>query len=109
MARAQAIIAGAFRRHDDIVGIYILSAEARVPLTVIRSVTAPGAAVVIAHERTPFTEVALLDGRLDALITQDPGHLVRSAVRRMRALVDSRPTLASQEKIRIEILLPTNL
>jgi LacI family transcriptional regulator len=109
MARTQTIIASAFRRHDDIAGIYILSAEARVPLTVIRSVTAPRAAVIIAHERTPFTEAALLDGWLDALITQDPGHLVRSAVRRMRALVDSRPTLASQEKIRIEILLPTNL
>jgi LacI family transcriptional regulator len=109
LERAEGIIGAMFHRQADIVGVYVLSAEARVPLTVIGSLVAPGAATLIAHERTPCTEAAMLEGRLDALITQDPGHLVRSAIRRMRALVDGRPTLASQEKIRIEILLKTNL
>ncbi len=65
--------------------------------------------VSVAHERTPCTEAALLSGRLDAMITQDPGHLVRSAIPKLRALRDNRDTLTSQEKIRVEILLPTNL
>ncbi|MEH6836683.1 MAG: LacI family transcriptional regulator, partial [Falsihalocynthiibacter arcticus] len=63
----------------------------------------------IAHERTPSTVNALMNGTLDAVVTQDPGHLVRSAVRILRANCENRTTLASQEKIRIEILLADNL
>jgi LacI family transcriptional regulator len=65
--------------------------------------------VIIAHERTPFTETGLQTGQIAALITQDPGHLVRSAVRILRARCDHREVLASQEKIRIEILIRENL
>ena len=43
------------------------------------------------------------------VITQDTGHLVRSAIRKLRAKTDMRDTLNSQERIRIEILLSTNL
>jgi LacI family transcriptional regulator len=55
------------------------------------------------------TEDALRAGELDAVISQDPGHLVRSAVRIMRARCEKRRTLASQERIRIEILVAENL
>ena len=65
--------------------------------------------MAIAHERTPFTEMALRKGTLDAVITQDTGHLVRSAIRKLRAKTDMRETLNSQERIRIEILLRANL
>lgn len=50
--------------------------------------------VIVAHERTPFTEAALLSHRIDALITQDPGHLVRSAIRILRAGRGGREVLA---------------
>ncbi len=107
--RAERIISTAFRLHRNIVGVYILSSEARVPLCVIRQTPAAQSAVVVAHERTPATVDALVDGTLDAVITQDPGHLVRSAIRKLRALTDMRSTLQSQEKIRVEILLKTNI
>ena len=107
--RAHQIIAAAFRHHTGIVGVYVLSSEARIPLDAIRLSAVPGSTVVIAHERTRCTVAALADGTLDAVITQDPGHLVRSAVRKLRALTDGRTTLKSQEKIRIEILLKTNV
>ncbi|WP_417721061.1 LacI family DNA-binding transcriptional regulator [Salipiger sp.] len=107
--RAQRVIANAFARHDDIVGVYILASEARVPLALVRESAAAGPRVIVAHERTPFTERALREGWLDAVITQDPGHLVRSAIRKLRAMADMRDTLQSQEKIRVEILLGTNL
>ena len=68
-----------------------------------------GNPIIVAHERTPFTEGALLANRIDALITQDPGHLVRSAIRILRARCDRRDIIASQEKIRIEILIRENL
>ena len=107
--RADHIISETFRHQKDIVGVYILSSEARGPLSAIWNVALPQNIVIIAHERTPCTENALVDGTLDAVITQDPGHLVRSAVRKLRALTDGRSTLRSQEKIRIEIILKTNL
>lgn len=107
--RARHIVSETFRHQSDIAGVYILSSEARGPLSAIRNVVLPQNIVIIAHERTPCTEDALVDGTLDAVITQDPGHLVRSAVRKLRALTDGRSTLQSQEKIRIEIILKTNL
>ncbi len=108
-ARTRRIVTEAFGTCPDIVGVYVLSSEARVPLSVIREVPVRTPVVVVAHERTPYTVAALLDGTLDAVITQDPGHLVRSAVRKLRAMADRRATLTSQERIRIEILLKTNL
>lgn len=65
--------------------------------------------VVIAHERTPYNEAGLLSNQIDALITQDTGHLVRSAIRILRAKCERRHVLASQERIRIEILLKENI
>ena len=106
--RARRIIKDAFHHRSDIVGVYILSSEARGPLSAISNLKV-SQKVIIAHERTPYTVNALADGALDAVITQDSGHLVRSAIRKLRALTDRRTTLRSQEKIRIEIVLKTNL
>ena len=61
------------------------------------------------HERTTYNEDGLRSDQIDALITQDPGHLVRSAIRILRAKCDRRHILASQERIRIEILLKENI
>ena len=107
--RARRIIATALERNPDIVGVYVLASEARVPLSILRDLADPSRQVCIAHERTPFTEARLRDGTLDAVITQDAGHLVRSAIRKLRALSDGVDTLESQEKIRVEILLKSNL
>lgn len=65
--------------------------------------------VVIAHELTPLSRKALQQGIFDALISQDSGHIVRSAVRLMRATIDSVPYNALQERIRIDIFLKENL
>lgn len=108
-ARTGEIVARAFANYSNVRGVYVMSAEARVPLQVLDRTAAPGALTVIAHERTPATEAALLADKLDAIIAQNPGHLVRSALRILRARSDRRAPLASQDKIRIEILLKENL
>lgn len=64
---------------------------------------------VIAHELTPTTRAALMDGTFDALITQDAGHLVRSAIRLLRATADGAPFDPAQERIRIDIHLKENV
>lgn len=108
-ARARRIVATAIANTPDVVAVYALSADARLCLEALAGRPRPAALVVVAHERTPFTERELRAGRVDALIAQDPGHLVRSAVRRLRAGFEGRSPIASQEDIRIEILLPDNL
>ncbi|MCC5973056.1 MAG: LacI family DNA-binding transcriptional regulator [Rubellimicrobium sp.] len=108
-ARTRVVIRNAYTSHNDIAAVYVLCSEARPALEGIAEFSDPTAQVIIAHERTRFTERQLCDGTLDAVIAQDPGHLVRSAVRLLRARSDGRTPLASQEKIRIEILLKENL
>jgi LacI family transcriptional regulator len=107
--RTQHVLRNALQAHDDVVGLYIMGAEARVPIEVARHLNVTHRLVTIAHERTPSTEAALRNGDIDAVIHQDPGHLVRSAVRILRAKFENRSTLASQERIRIEILIAENL
>lgn len=107
--RTRHVLRNALAAQTDIVGLYLMGAEARIPIEVARSLGATGGRITIAHERTPSTEAALRRGDIAAVIHQDPGHLVRSAIRILRAKCDNRTTLASQERIRIEILLAENL
>jgi LacI family transcriptional regulator len=107
--RTGRVIRASLASNPGLAGVYILGSEARIPLEVVADVAGPAKPVIIAHERTPFTEAALISSRIDALITQDPGHLVRSAIRILRARWDGREILASQEKIRIEVLIKENL
>lgn len=107
--RAREIITANLRNNPDTVGIYVMASEARAPLSVLEDIGVAPQIVKIAHERTPFTEDALRNGRLDGIIAQDPGHLVRSAIRRLKGIVDQRRTGGSQETIRIDILLQTNI
>ncbi|MEP5154625.1 LacI family DNA-binding transcriptional regulator [Planktotalea sp.] len=107
--RAQEIIENTVRNNADLIGVYVMSSEARPPLTVVNELAGTSDLVKIAHERTPFTESALNAGHLDAIIAQDPGHLVRSAVRKLKATVDGRQAKGSQERIRVEVILRTNL
>ena len=65
--------------------------------------------VVVAHELTPSSKAALYEGTFDALISQDTGHLVRSAVRLLKATADRVPFNPTQERIRIDIYLKENM
>ena len=95
--------------NPDIVGLYVMSSEARAPLDAVQHCNLGRPLVTVAHERTPFTEQALQSGAIDAVIAQNTGHLVRSAIRRLKGMIDHRETLRSQEIIRTEILLKSNL
>jgi LacI family transcriptional regulator len=107
--RATAIIQQVLERNPDIRAAYILSSESRVPVSAITKQADARKMTIVVHERTPFSEDALRNDDIDAIIAQDPGHAVRSAIRIMRARVEEREPIASQEKIRIEVLLKENL
>lgn len=68
-----------------------------------------GEAVVVAHELTPESRDGLTTGVIDAVIAQNPGHVVRSALRVLRARSDGVDILPSQESVRIEVVLRENL
>lgn len=93
----------------DSVGVYSMGAGNAPLLRGLREARPPGALTVIAHELTPVTRQALIDGAVDALIAQDVGHLVRSALRVLRAKRDGLPIFAAQERIRTEIVIRENL
>ena len=107
--RTRRILARALSNFGDAAAIYVLSTEAALALDALEAIGAPRGLVVVAHERTPATEKGLREGRVDAIVAQDPGHLARSAIRRMRAGREGRSPIASQEDIRIEVFLPDNL
>ncbi len=108
-ARAREIIAASLANNSDTVGIYVMATEARKPLTILQDLDIDPSIIKIAHERTPYTEHALRAQTLDGVIAQDAGHIVRSAIRRLKGNVDQRRTVGSQENIRIDILLRTNI
>jgi len=65
--------------------------------------------VIIGHELTSHTRARLIDGSIDAVITQDVGHLLRSSIRLLRSKITRVSPVLSQEKIRIEIILRENM
>jgi len=94
--------------HPDVVGIYNMGAGNRGLINVLSADTRKGR-VVIAHELTEHTRHALNAGILDAIIHQDAGHEVRSALRVLKAKIEKIPLAAGQDTIRIEIYLKENL
>ncbi len=98
-----------FEQYPDIRGIYS-SAAGNLGLIEHLSTSTPcPKPIVIAHELTPSSREALTSGIFDAIISQDAGHLVRSAVRLLKATSDQSPIDQTQEQIRIDIYLKENM
>ncbi len=95
--------------HDDIVGIYCVGAGTRGVTQVMTEHRLAGRVICVGHELTANAAEALREGLIDVVITQNVGHLVRSAIRMLRAKCDGVGVIASQERIRIEIVLRENL
>ncbi len=98
----------------DVRGIYLLGAGHRALASALAGMDETRRAgerglTVIGHELTPQARTALETGTMDAVIMQNPGHLVRSALRVLRAITDRAPIDEAQEQIRIEIVMRENL
>ena len=95
--------------HPDLIGLYNVGGGTR---GIVSGLEAAGRArdiVFIAHELTEPTRRGLIRGTVDAIINQDPGHEVRSAVRVLMSKADNVPLIEGQERIRIDIFLRDNL
>ncbi len=103
------VVTDCLAHSPDIGGIYILGTGQRALTTTLQHLGLTGRSVVLGHELTPHARAALLSGAMDVVITQNVGHLVRSALRVLRAKIDRVPFDLSQEQIRIEIVIRENL
>jgi len=106
--RVEALVADTLRDNPKLAGLYSLGAGNR---GLIRALKAHDGLrpCVIAHELNDTTAAALRDGTLDAVLNQDSGHEVSSAIRMLKARADGLAVIEAQERIRIDIFLRDNL
>lgn len=103
------VIAKCLDGHDDIVGVYCVGAGLRGVTQTLQDRNLADTLVVVGHDLTAHARESLENGVVDVIISQNVGHLARSAARVLRAQCDGVDVIASQEKIRIEIVLKENL
>ena len=108
-ALVRSLLPAVFESYPDLRGVYASAAGNGGLIDFLRLHPIARDLVVIAHELTATSRSALADGTFDAVISQDTGHLVRSAVRLMRASADAAPFNPAQERIRIDIYLKDNV
>jgi LacI family transcriptional regulator len=95
------------REREDLVGLYSLGAgNAGLVGALRRSSRRPRH--VVAHELDPAAAEGLDEGLIDAVLAQDPGHEIRSALRLLKANADCRPIIPGQERIQIDVYLKYN-
>lgn len=97
------------KAHADLIGLYNVGAGTDGIVAALRQEASGHSLVVIAHELNDVSRAALIDGTLSAVIAQDPGHEIRSAMRVLMARCDRQPILAAQERISIDIFLRDNV
>jgi len=105
----QQVVTERLRHTPDIGGIYLMGSGQRALSAVLARIAPQPRPVIVSHELTPHARRALQQGEMDAVITQNVGHLVRSALRVLRAKTDRMPIDQGQEQIRIEIVIRENL
>lgn len=108
-AHTEQVTLRALRQNRDAIGVYSVGASVQGIARAISAAKLPERPVLIDHELTENSAALLSQGVVDAVITQNTGHLARSALRVLRAKCDKTPVIESQENIRIDIVLRENL
>jgi LacI family transcriptional regulator len=108
-ARNEALTTQLFAAHPGLAAIYSVGAGNGGISAALRAAGRAQDTVFVGHELTPASRADLLDGTMDAVINQDAGHEIRSALRVALAQWSQEPVIADQERIRIDIYLKDNL
>lgn len=108
-AYAERVVRRALAQNPDAVGVYSAGATVQGVAAAIENAVMPQRPVFIDHELTENSASYIRRGILDAVITQNTGHLARSTLRVLRAKCDNTPVIRSQENIRIDIVIRENL
>jgi LacI family transcriptional regulator len=108
-AKVGQLTAALLAEHSDLVGLYSIGAGNRGLIDTLRESGRTQDVVVVAHELTPASRKALIDGSIDAVIHQNPGHEARSAARLLLNALGIAPLVEDQERIGIQIYVKENL
>jgi len=107
--RSEQVLSRLLGKHPDIVGLYNVGAGTHGVARALIDSGRERQVVFIGHDVTVLTRKLLLQGVMDAAISQNPGHEARAAVRVLLALARGEPIFIEQEKIRIDIVMRDNL
>ncbi len=107
--RMERIVSELVAGRERLVGVYSMGSGNEVLLSALRKSGRLRDLVVLAHELTPAMRHALQENEVAAVIAQNVGHLVRSALRVLRNLCDDQQIFEAQERVRIEVVLRENL
>ena len=107
--QTQPLVTRLLKRERELAAIYSIGAGNRGIDAALRASGRADRLVWVCHELTAHTRRALLDGVADAVINQDAGHEIRSAVRLALARLGGERVVAAQERIRIDIFVKDNL
>ncbi len=108
-AQTQPLVARLLKRERELAAIYSIGAGNRGIDAALQAGGRAAGVVWVCHELTAHTRRALLDGVASAVINQDAGHEVRSAVRVALARLHGERVVEAQERIRIDIFVKDNL
>jgi LacI family transcriptional regulator len=108
-AQTKPLVAKLLKRERGLAALYSIGAGNRGIRAALDDSGRAHEIVWVCHELTPHARRALLDGVADAVINQDAGHEVRSAMRVALARLWDERVMADQERIRIDIFLKDNL
>jgi LacI family transcriptional regulator len=107
--RSERLMTRLLQDHPDIVGLYNVGAGTSGVAKALSDSGRASEVMFVGHDVTVLTRKLLLNGVMDAAISQNPGHEARAAVRVLLALARGEPILSEQETIRIDIVMRDNL
>ncbi len=106
---AEDLVSKALGEHPNLGGIYSAGGGNIGVIAALEKSDRKDQLCVVAHELSSHSRAALKSGIFDAVITQDAGHEIRSAIRIMKASVDGVDPDYQQNRIRIEIFIEGNM
>lgn len=105
----EAAVAKILRKHrDGVIAIYNAGAGNRGLIAALERSKRKDDIVVVAHELSPHSRKALLDGTFDAILSQDARFEVERALTLLRQLCDGEKDIRNSF-VRTDIFLPDNL
>jgi LacI family transcriptional regulator len=106
-ARNQQLVTSLIAATPNLIGLYNIGGG---PDGIVSALAGHSRKVTfITHELNGVTRKGLIDGTIAAVIAQDPGHEIRSAMRVLMAKCDRVPILAAMERIAIDVYVRDNL
>ncbi|WP_298926256.1 LacI family DNA-binding transcriptional regulator [uncultured Ramlibacter sp.] len=98
-----------FEQHGDLAALYNIGGGAEGIGRAIHEAGLARKPIFIGHGLTPDTRALLIDGTLDAVITQNPQGAVMSCVRIFANLRDGREPHSGVEQVRSQVIFRENL